>query len=73
VKSFIALLCSNIRPYPYTGVDRHMASEVLAVPEEHLAEVIEIIRAGLKDRDVSPEVREALEEWCREETEYLCR
>jgi len=43
-----------------------MASEVLAVPEEHLAEVIEIIRAGLKDRDVSPEVREALEEWCRE-------
>lgn len=51
-----------------------MASEVLAVPEEHLAEVIEIIRAGLKQRPkTSPEVRQALEKWCREEATYLGR
>ena len=49
-----------------------MASEVLAVPEQHLAEFISIVRAGLAAvGDVTPGVREALEGWCDRESEYL--
>jgi hypothetical protein len=53
-----------------------MAKEILAVPEEHLADVIKIIRAGLEvvafDRNsVDPEVIEQLTEWCNDEEEYL--
>jgi hypothetical protein len=52
-----------------------MASEILAVPEEHLLEVIAIIRAGLTALRsiVTPEVREQLAKWCDEEEEYMNR
>lgn len=57
-----------------------MASEILAVPEEHLADVIRVIRAGLKQYpfrrsggNINPEVREQLNKWCDEEEEYLNR
>lgn len=49
-----------------------MSTEILAVPEDHLEEVIEIIRTGLKWKTIiTPEVRENLEKWCKEEEEYL--
>jgi hypothetical protein len=51
-----------------------MASEILAVPEEHLGEVIDVIRAGLKSkRKLTPSVRKELNKWCNEGEEYLCR
>jgi hypothetical protein len=51
-----------------------MASEVLAIPEEHLAEVIKIIRSGLAHKGhVTKEVRDQLKQWCDEEEEYLSR
>lgn len=49
-----------------------MASEVLAVPEEHLRDVIKIIRNGLKHTKGTPKVvRQQLKKWCDEEEEYL--
>jgi hypothetical protein len=48
-----------------------VASEILAVPEEHLREVIFIIRAGLTATVCSDEVREALTRWCDGEELYL--
>lgn len=48
-----------------------MASEILAVPEENLAEVVIIIRAGLNAEEVSPEVSERLGAWCDDIEEYL--
>lgn len=48
-----------------------MASEILAVPEDNLAEVIAVIRAGLKTTKVTPETREQLTKWCDEEEAYL--
>jgi hypothetical protein len=55
-----------------------MASEILAVPEEHLEEVIKIIRMGLehfyygpRHPGVHPDVREQLLKWCDDEEEYL--
>lgn len=51
-----------------------MAKEVLAVPEEHLADVIRIIRAGLAVvGKVRPEVGKQLRKWCDEEAAYLKR
>jgi hypothetical protein len=53
-----------------------MASEVLSVPEEHLADVIHVIRSGLAhvpDGQIADEVRGQLALWCREEEEYLER
>ncbi len=43
-----------------------MASEILAVPEGKLLEVIIVIRAGLRcvDEQVSDEVRKQLAKWC---------
>lgn len=47
-------------------------SEGLYVPEEHLEEVIRIIRTGLKHSNhVSRAVKINLEQWCREEENYL--
>jgi mannose/cellobiose epimerase-like protein (N-acyl-D-glucosamine 2-epimerase family) len=47
-------------------------TEALYVPEEHLREVIEIIRTGLKaKKKVSREVKKQLTKWCNEEEEYL--
>lgn len=48
-----------------------MAKEILAVPEEHLAEVIRVIRTGLTFATLSKEVREQLTEWCDSEEAYL--
>lgn len=49
-----------------------MASEILAVPEENLLEVINIIRTGLKNsKRVSKDVRQALTEWCNGEEAYI--
>jgi hypothetical protein len=45
---------------------RLMASEILAVPESSLAEVVAVIRAGLQAVEVSVETREALSNWCNE-------
>lgn len=48
-----------------------MAFEKLYVPEEHLLEVIRVIRAGLKARkSTSKEVRLQLTNWCEEEELY---
>lgn len=49
-----------------------MTNEILSVPEEHLAEVIKVIRAGLKalGNEVDVVVEHALNKWCKEE-EYL--
>lgn len=47
-------------------------SEPLYIPEEHLEEVIKIIKTGLKHSDhVSRSVRVNLEHWIREEEDYL--
>jgi hypothetical protein len=48
-----------------------MSKEVLYVPEDHLLEVIQVIRAGLKTEQVSPETREQLTRWCDEEEQYI--
>jgi hypothetical protein len=48
-----------------------MAKEMLYIPEQHLAEVIEIIREGMKHINTSKSVKNALEKWCAEEEEYL--
>lgn len=48
-----------------------MASEVLAVPEEYLQEVINVIRAGLKTTKVSGDTKHNLKKWCDEEEAYL--
>lgn len=41
-----------------------MGSELLAIPEEYLEDVIAVIRAGLNETVVDEEVAERLEEWC---------
>jgi len=42
-----------------------MGTEVMAVPEEYLEDVIKVIRAGLEHTpDVRQEAREGLELWC---------
>lgn len=51
-----------------------MATELLPIPEADLAEVIDILLAGLAHTPVvSPHVRRALEQWCQEQREYLAR
>lgn len=50
-----------------------MAVDVLYVPEEHLREVIKVIRAGLKHTKVSKDASRNLLKWCKEEEEYLNR
>jgi len=49
-----------------------VASEILSVPEESLAEVIRVIRTGLKNvKFVSKDTRHNLKKWCDEEEAYL--
>ena len=49
-----------------------MATEILAVPEDNLEEVIRIIREGLKHaKKVSRDTRYNLKKWCNEEEAYL--
>jgi len=54
-----------------------MTSEILAVPEEHLEDVILVIRNGLKStkpkHKINREVRTQLTKWCKEEEDYLKR
>lgn len=50
-----------------------MATESLNVPEEHLAEVVEIIRAGLIVVESADEVAGPLRDWCEDVEEYLAR
>lgn len=50
-----------------------MASEILAVPEQYLAEFIAVIRCGLRGEEVSTQTRDQLTRWCDEEEEYLKR
>ena len=52
-----------------------MASEVLAVPEEHLQEVIDILKAGMfvMKKNISQDVAHNLGKWCEEEEQYLKR
>ena len=60
-----------------------MSTEILAIPEENLDEVIYVIRAGIRfcqaipidpmvrGREISPKVLKLLEDWCIDESEYL--
>jgi hypothetical protein len=48
-----------------------VSSEALYVPEENLADVIAVIRAGLKVARVDIGTQLSLEEWCAEEEAYL--
>ena len=54
-----------------------MATEILAIPEERLKDVITVIRVGillienLKEYDVSDQTLRYLREWCVEEEAYL--
>lgn len=52
-----------------------MAKEILAVPEEHLEDVIYVIRRGLSStkKGIDKEVYEMLTKWCDEEEAYLTR
>ena len=51
-----------------------MAIEPLNVPEEHLADVIKVIRAGLgQNLPVHRDVKLQLARWCKEEEAYLKR
>lgn len=47
-------------------------SEILAIPEDYLVEVIRVTRAGLRaSKKVSADTRRNLTKWCNEEAEYL--
>jgi len=48
-----------------------MAIETLNIPEEHLEQVIEVIRIGLKTVKVDTACGYALLKWCNEEELYL--
>lgn len=48
-----------------------MASEILVVPEEHLSDVIEVIRVGLANLIVHRDIERALTKWCNDEERYL--
>ena len=52
-----------------------MAKEILAVPEDHLMDVIEVIRAGLGalGDSVDAVVEFNLTKWCNEMEEYVFR
>jgi hypothetical protein len=42
-----------------------MGKEVLAIPEEFLQQVVQVIRRGIEEvDDLDDEVREQLERWC---------
>lgn len=49
-----------------------MATEILSIPEEHLQDVIHVIRFGLIYAPaVNPDVYKQLTKWCAEEEAYL--
>jgi len=50
-----------------------MAKETLHIPEEHLEDVIYVIRRGLQStrKGIDKDVFESLTQWCDDEEEYL--
>jgi hypothetical protein len=51
-----------------------LAKETLVIPEENLAEVIRIIRCGLRhSKRVTNDTKHNLTKWCKEESDYLKR
>lgn len=49
-----------------------MATELLAIPEEEMADFIRVLRAGLNSvEDVPAVMKEDLLQWCEDEEEYL--
>lgn len=49
-----------------------MASESLSIPEEHLAEVCEVLRLGMRHHPkMTPSVRVQLLEWVTETEAYV--
>lgn len=51
-----------------------MATEILSIPEEHLDEVCEVLRLGLRNHPkVSPAVRAHLLEWVTETEAYIAK
>jgi hypothetical protein len=50
-----------------------VAKETLHIPEEHLEDVIHVIRRGLQftEKGIDKDVFEALTQWCNDEEEYL--
>lgn len=50
-----------------------MGSEILAVPEERVLEVIKVLRAGLHQVEVSEDTRDGIESWCKECEEYYAK
>lgn len=49
-----------------------MASEVLAIPEEHLADFVLVLREGLTASGIAEgSLTEHLDQWCDEVEEYL--
>jgi hypothetical protein len=48
-----------------------MAAEILSVPEEHLEEVVRVIRCGLAGHSASAPVRDALNDWCDSTERHL--
>mgnify|MGYP001317805797 CR=1 FL=1 len=52
-----------------------MATVLLAIPEEHLAIFLKILRYGMADvaTEAAPEVLEGLDNWIEEHEEYADR
>lgn len=50
-----------------------MGSEIFAVPEERVLEVIKVLRAGLHQVEVSEDTRDGIESWCEEYEEYYAQ
>lgn len=52
-----------------------MAKEILVIPEQHLINVMAVIKDGLAAQGTkcSPVVREMLEQWLLDETNYVLR
>lgn len=48
-----------------------MATEILAIEEEDLQQVIDIIRAGIGTGEGTQRVHRILERWCKAEDKYL--
>ena len=48
-----------------------MGKEILFIPEDHLEEVIEIIRNGLEFTNASEHIEQYLKQWCDEAEENL--
>lgn len=51
-----------------------MSKEILAIPEEHLAEFCKVLRTGIEcSSSINIEHKQGLEEWLDETEEYVQR